>query len=103
MSFENTPELYLISRLEAAGAWSLCRSRLAAGAVVRVVLLHDAVLETEAGLRGYLGLGSAEDLPVAVVACAADARRRGVGERWALAGYPEIVQLCVDSHPVISW
>jgi len=81
----------------------MCRSRLAAGVVVRVVLLHDAVLETEASLRCYLGLGSGADLPLAVVACAADASRRGVGERWALAGYPEIVQLCADSHAVISW
>jgi len=103
LSSEPTPELHLISRLDAERAWSMCRSRLAAGSMVRVVLVHDAVLETEERVRLYLGLGSGQELPVAVVACAADARSRGVGERWALAGYPEIVQLCVNSHPVISW
>lgn len=81
----------------------MCRSRLAAGSIVRVVLLHDAVLETEGRVRLYLRLGSEQELPVTVMACAADARSRGVGERWALAGYPEIVQLCSQSHPVISW
>jgi hypothetical protein len=81
----------------------MCRRRLAAGSIVRVVLFHDAVLETEGRVRLYLGLGSDQELPVAVMACAPDARSRGVGERWALAGYPEIIRLCADSHPVISW
>jgi len=97
------PELHLITRLADQRAWSMCRRHQRLGALVRVVLLHDAVLETEAGIRRHLGLADAEAVPLTVLACARDATRRGVAERWALVDYLEIIKLSSESQPVISW
>ena len=50
--------------------------------------MHDAVLETETSIAETLG---DQDGPkVAVMACAEDARRRQVEERWALIDYAEM-------------
>lgn len=84
-------------------AWSMCGRRQAAGVQVRVVLLHDAVLETEAGICRQLGLPESAPLPVTVLACARDAVGRGVGERWALVDYLEIIRLSSLSRPLICW
>ena len=97
------PELHLVTRLADARAWSMCASRQAAGARVRVVLLHDAVLETEAGIRRHLGLPDSAPVLVTVLACARDAVGRGVGERWALVDYLEIIRLSAESQPLICW
>ncbi|MGH7698703.1 MAG: hypothetical protein ACRENV_08535 [Candidatus Dormibacteria bacterium] len=98
MSSEPTTELHLVSALEDQRAWEHCRQRARAGARVRMLLLHDAVLVTEE--RAAAWLGGAE---VAVVACAEHARRRQVGERWALADYDEIIAQCTQAQRVVSW
>ncbi len=97
------PELHLVTRLADSRAWSMCARRQAAGARVRVVLLHDAVLETESGIRRQLGLPDSAPVPLTVLACARDAVGRGVGERWALVDYREIIRLSSESQPLICW
>ncbi len=81
----------------------MCRHRQAAGSLVRVVLLHDAVLETEVRIRRYLDLPESSTMALTVLACARDAISRGVGERWALIDYQGIIKLSAASQPVISW
>ncbi|MHB8330834.1 MAG: hypothetical protein ACYDEA_01385 [Candidatus Dormibacteria bacterium] len=103
LSSEPAPELYLITRLGDERAWSMCRRRQVAGPLVRVVLLHDAVLETEVRIRRYLAVAESSTLPLTVLACARDAIGRGVEERWALIDYQGIIKLSAASHPVISW
>ncbi|MGH7666066.1 MAG: hypothetical protein ACREN1_01960 [Candidatus Dormibacteria bacterium] len=101
MSSELPVELHLISRLADDRAWRSCRRRAETGSRVRVVLFHDAVLETEERVADALGGG---DHPqVVVLACAADALRRRVGERWALIDYPEIIRSCAAASQVTSW
>jgi hypothetical protein len=101
LSSDSRVELQLVSRLGDWRAWDVCRARAQAGATVQVVLIHDAVLETAAGIQAALG----EDCPngVEVTACAADARRRRVAERWALVDYPEIIERCAAAARVTSW
>lgn len=101
MSSEPGLELHLISRREDRRAWQHCRARADAGGRVEVVLLHDAVLETEATAQSSLGeKGSPK---VVVLACAEDARQRKVEERWALIDYPGIIERCAAAAQVTSW
>jgi hypothetical protein len=94
-------ELHLVSRLADRRVWDLCRARSAEGATVEVVLMHDAVLETESSISETLG---DQDGPkVAVMACAEDARRRQVEERWALIDYAGIIDRCAAAEKVTSW
>ena len=86
--------LHLIARLADQLAWAACAAEAAAGMVVEVVLLHDAVLEPAPG-PGPEGM--------VVLAGAADARRRGVAERWALVDYAELVNRCVAADAVVCW
>jgi|GEM_PF-2643339 len=94
-------ELQLISRRSDPQALPHCRARIAAGAMVEVVLLHDAVLETEATMAA--ALGSADPSKLVVMASADDARRRQVEERWALLDYSGIIGRCAIAEKVISW
>jgi hypothetical protein len=64
-------------------------------------LLHDAVLETEATISA--ALGEVEPTRVVVMACAEDARRRQVEERWPLIDYQGIIASCAGAARVTSW
>ncbi|MGA8206921.1 MAG: hypothetical protein WB801_08575 [Candidatus Dormiibacterota bacterium] len=94
-------ELYLVSRRSDQRAWEHFRARVEAGAKVEVVLLHDAVLETEATVSA--ALESLEPSRLVLMACAEDARRRQIEERWALIDYARIIDRCVTAEKVISW
>jgi hypothetical protein len=94
-------ELQLVSRLSDHRAWAHCRARIEAGAIVEVVLLHDAVLETEATVGA--SVGGVEPAQLALMACSEDAKRRQVEERWALIDYSGIIDRCVKAEKVISW
>lgn len=101
MSSEPALELHLVSRRSDRRAWQHCRARAEAGGRLEVVLLHDAVLETEAGLAAALG---EEQTPkVAVMACSEDAQQRRVQERWALVDYAGIIERCAAADQVTSW
>lgn len=94
-------ELHLVSRRGDRRAWDFVRARSSAQRSVEVVLLHDAVLETAASVGDSLG---AVDHPeVVVMACAQDARRRLVEERWALIDYDGIIARCSLADKVTSW
>lgn len=94
-------ELHLVSRRADQRAWEFVRARSGAGAPVEVVLIHDAVLETEATIAVWSGAG---DHPqVVVMACAADARRRQVEERWALIDYDGMIARCSLAEKVTTW
>ena len=94
-------ELQLVSRLSDRRAWEYCQARIEAGAIVEVVLLHDAVLETEATMGA--ALGGREPSKLVLMACSDDARRRQVEERWALIDYAGIIDRCVKAEKVTSW
>ncbi|MGA7086934.1 MAG: hypothetical protein WA695_07800 [Candidatus Dormiibacterota bacterium] len=94
-------ELYLVDRRSNQRAWESGRARIEAGAMVEVVLLHDAVLETEATLAA--ALGGAVPSKLVLMACSDDAKRRQVEERWALIDYPGIIDRCVKAEKVTSW
>jgi len=94
-------ELHLVSRRSDQRAWEHFRARIGAGAIVEVVLLHDAVLETEASVGA--ALGSVEDSKPVVMACAEDSKRRQIEERWALVDYSGIIDRCVRAEKVTSW
>jgi sulfur transfer complex TusBCD TusB component (DsrH family) len=94
-------ELHLVSRRSDQRAWEHFRARINAGAMVEVVLLHDAVLETEASLRAVLE--SVEPSKLVLMACADDAKRRQIEERWALIDYPGIIDRCATAEKVITW
>jgi hypothetical protein len=94
-------ELQLVSRLSDQRAWEYCRARIEAGAMVEVVLLHDAVLETEATLG--TAVGGVPPSKLALMACSDDAKRRQVEERWAMIDYDGIIDRCVKAEKVISW
>ncbi|MGH7639572.1 MAG: hypothetical protein ACREN7_02675 [Candidatus Dormibacteria bacterium] len=102
MSSEAGIELHLVSRLGDRRAWSHCRARAEAGARVEVVLLQDAVLEQglETAVAAWEGGPGRE---MVVLACAADAMRRGVEERWALIDYAAIIDRCAVASRVVSW
>ncbi|MGH7611590.1 MAG: hypothetical protein ACREN4_06190 [Candidatus Dormibacteria bacterium] len=95
---EPRTEVHLITGLGDERAWRHCHGRADHGARVLVVLLHDAVLETEGRLRGPKG--GAE---LAVAACTEHARRRQLPERWALIDYAEIIARCATAQQVVSW
>ncbi|MGA7173068.1 MAG: hypothetical protein WB020_05765 [Candidatus Dormiibacterota bacterium] len=82
-------------------AWHHLRKRSEAGARLEVVLLHDAVLETEATVKAELG--ETETPKVTVMACADDATQRKVLERWALIDYAGIIDRSAAANQVTSW
>jgi hypothetical protein len=94
-------ELHLVSRHSDQRAWEHFRARLAAGAIVEIVLLHDAVMETEVTVGA--ALGGLEPAELVVMACSEDATRRKVAERWALIDYSGIIDRCVKAEKVTSW
>jgi hypothetical protein len=94
-------ELHLVSRRSDQRPWDVCRARIESGAIVEVVLLHDAVLETEATVSA--ALGGAEPSKLVVMACADDSRRRQIEQRWAMIDYSGIIERCVTADKVISW
>lgn len=94
-------ELNLVNRRSDQRYWDCCRARIQAGAMVEVVLLHDAVMETEATVRA--ALGGLEPPGLVVMACSDDAKRRRVEERWALIDYSGIIDRCVKAEKVTSW
>ncbi|HVC39629.1 MAG TPA: hypothetical protein VNH20_06635 [Candidatus Dormibacteraeota bacterium] len=94
-------ELHLISRLHEQRAWEVCRARAESGIPIELVLLHDAVLETEAKAAAILGERASAN--VVVMACAEDALARRVGERWAVIDYRGIIGRCVLAERVTSW
>jgi translation initiation factor 2 gamma subunit (eIF-2gamma) len=94
-------ELHLVSRRSDQRAWEHVRARIDAGAMVEVVLLHDAVLETEASVGA--ALESVEPSKLVLMACAEDSKRRQVEERWALIDYAGIIARCVTAEKVTSW
>jgi hypothetical protein len=94
-------ELHLVSRRSDRRAWEHVRALIGAGAIVEVVLLHDAVLETEASVGA--ALGSVEASKLVLMACAEDSRRRQIEERWALIDYSGIIDRCVKAEKVTSW
>ncbi|HUY56706.1 MAG TPA: hypothetical protein VMV12_02630 [Candidatus Micrarchaeaceae archaeon] len=94
-------ELHMVSRLNDHRAWDHIRAQALAGAEVQVLLLHDAVLETEASVAR--ALGEPESNKVVVMACVEDATRRQVPERWALVDYAGIIQRCVAADKVTTW
>jgi|HubBroStandDraft_1064217.scaffolds.fasta_scaffold835722_2 hypothetical protein len=69
--------------------------------MVEVVLLHDAVLETEATIAAAVGPTDASKL--VLMASAQDAGRRQVEERWPLIDYSGIIDRCAIADKVISW
>lgn len=69
--------------------------------MVEVVLLHDAVLETEVTVGA--ALGGVEPSKLVLMACSQDAKRRQVEERWALIDYSGIIDLCVRAEKVTTW
>jgi hypothetical protein len=91
-------ELHLVSRLSDLRAWEHCRARIEAGVMVEVVLLHDAVLETEATVGAAV-----ESSKLVLMACSVDAQRRRVEERWAVIDYAGIIDRCVKAEKVVSW
>ncbi|HEY6538354.1 MAG TPA: hypothetical protein VI138_04855 [Candidatus Dormibacteraeota bacterium] len=101
MSSEPVSELHLISRRSDERAWAVCRSRAEAGAHVEVVLIHDAVLETESTLSELLG--EADPPAVTILACSEDAIRRKVEERWALIDYAGVIDHCARAARVTTW
>ncbi|MGC2192009.1 MAG: hypothetical protein WA751_06720 [Candidatus Dormiibacterota bacterium] len=101
MSSEAVLELHLVSRRADHRAWHHLRTRSEAGARLEVVLLHDAVLETEATVTA--ALGETEMLKVTVMACTNDATQRKVEERWALIDYAGIIARSVAADQVTSW
>ncbi|MFZ0995994.1 MAG: hypothetical protein WAO09_08475 [Candidatus Dormiibacterota bacterium] len=90
-----------MSRRSDHRAWAHIRARIEAGAMVEVVLLHDAVLETELSVGNALGI--VEPSQLVLMACAEDSRRRQVEERWALIEYAGIIDRCATADKVISW
>lgn len=72
-----------------------------AGSRVQVILIHDAVLETEETVAE--ALGAQQRTRVAVMACSQDARQRRVEERWALIDYAGIIERCAAADQVTSW
>ncbi|MGA2872910.1 MAG: hypothetical protein ABSF27_04910 [Candidatus Dormibacteria bacterium] len=101
MYSENGVELQLVSQLGDRRAWDHCRRRATAGERIQVVLLHDAVLETEATISE--ALGEVDSTRLVVMACAEDARRRQVEERWPLIDYQGIIASCAGAARVVSW
>lgn len=101
MSSEPARELHLVSRRSDLRAWRHCRARVDGGSLVEVVLIHDAVLETEASVAELLGPKQLDK--VAVMACTDDAIQRRVGERWALIDYAGIIERCTVADQVTSW
>lgn len=101
MSSESASELHLVSRRSDFRAWQHCRARAKAGARVEVVLIHDAVLETEVTVAA--ALGEEETSKVAVMACTDDAKQRKVEERWALIDYLGIIERCAAADQVTTW
>ncbi|MGH7641744.1 MAG: hypothetical protein ACRENX_01785 [Candidatus Dormibacteria bacterium] len=100
MSSERPLELHLVTRRADLRAWGHLRVRLEGGGRQAVILLHDAVLETEEGVARALG---EEGSKVVVMACAADAEQRRVTERWVLVDYPGIIECCAAATQVTSW
>jgi hypothetical protein len=101
LSSEPALALHLVSCLSDQRAWDACRAQAAQGVAVEVVLIHDAVLETEASIA--LSVGGPEVSGLTVLACADDAKRRKVEERWALIGYAEMIDRCSSASTVTCW
>jgi len=101
LSSKPSLELHLVSCRSDRRAWQHCRARVEAGSRVEVVLIHDAVLETEASVAE--AWGGKEPPNLAVMACANDATQRKVEERWALIDYGGIIERCLAADQVTSW
>lgn len=101
MSSEPSIELHVVSRRSDLRAWQHCRARVDTGSAIEVVLIHDAVLETETSLAEAFGTAGTSEL--VVMACADDAKQRRVEERWALIDYVGIIERCAAARQVTSW
>jgi len=94
-------ELHLLSRRSDLRAWEHLRARIDAGAMVEIVLLHEAVMETEVTVGA--ALGGLDPSKLVVMASSEAATRRRVAERWALIDYSGIIDRCVKAEKVTSW
>jgi sulfur transfer complex TusBCD TusB component (DsrH family) len=69
-----------------------------------VVLVHDAVMETQDAVVRYLGEAGVQGLSLdRVAASRRDAGRRQVGNRWPTIDYRQMVELMAEVDRVISW